>query len=138
MEAVFPGPCPFLARTRRFGRGYSLAVDATTTPAAVAPVSARREGLAWAFVGVLLFSFSVPLTKEAVGGFSPYLTATGRAVIAGVIAAALLAVTRAQLPPAHLRRHGLEADIEWCARENTVDLAPRYVGAVGPAAAVAV
>src|SRR5436190_9840422 len=38
----------------------------------------------------------------------------------------------------NLRRHGLEADIEWCARENTVDLAPRYVGAVGPAAAVAV
>src|SRR5205085_11733744 len=38
------------------------------------------------------------------GGFSPYLTATGRAVIAGAIAAVLLAVTRAQLPPPHLRR----------------------------------
>ena len=37
----------------------------------------------------------------------------------------------------NLRRHGLEADIEWCARENAVDIAPRYVGAVGPAAAVA-
>jgi 2-phosphosulfolactate phosphatase len=37
----------------------------------------------------------------------------------------------------NLRRHGLEADLEWCARENTVDLAPRYVGAFGPAAAVA-
>src|SRR5690348_14870754 len=51
-----------------------------------------------------MFSFSVPLTKEAVGGFSPYLTATGRAVIAGAIAAVLLAVTRAHLPPPHLRR----------------------------------
>src|SRR6185437_6778355 len=64
----------------------------------------HRHGLGWAFVGVLMFSFSVPLTKEAVGGFDPFLTATGRAVIAGVIAAALLAVTRAQLPPPHLRR----------------------------------
>ena len=79
-------------------------MDATTTATGVAPVSVRREGLAWAFAGVLMFSFSVPLTKEAVGGFSPYLTATGRAVIAGVIAAALLAVTRARLPPPHLRR----------------------------------
>jgi 2-phosphosulfolactate phosphatase len=37
----------------------------------------------------------------------------------------------------NLRRHGLEADIEWCARENAVEVVPRYVGAVGPAAAVA-
>ena len=37
----------------------------------------------------------------------------------------------------NLRRQGLEADIEWCARENSVDVVPRYVGAVGPAAAVA-
>ena len=43
----------------------------------------RREGLVWAFAGVLMFSFSVPLTKVAVGGFSPFFTATGRAVIAG-------------------------------------------------------
>jgi 2-phosphosulfolactate phosphatase len=37
----------------------------------------------------------------------------------------------------NLRRHGLEADIEWCARENAVEVVPRYVGAIGPAAAVA-
>ena len=37
----------------------------------------------------------------------------------------------------NLRRHGLEADIEWCANENALDVVPRYVGAVGPAAAVA-
>jgi len=46
-----------------------------------------------------MFSFSVPLTKVAVGGFSPYFTATGRAVIAGVMAAAVLWVRRAPLPP---------------------------------------
>jgi drug/metabolite transporter (DMT)-like permease len=79
-------------------------VHATTTPAVVAPASVHREGLAWAFAGVLMFSFSVPLTKVAVGGFSPYLTATGRAVIAGIVAAALLAVRRAPLPPAQQLR----------------------------------
>ena len=36
----------------------------------------------------------------------------------------------------NLRRHGLEADIEWCARENALNVAPRYRGAVGPAAEV--
>jgi 2-phosphosulfolactate phosphatase len=37
----------------------------------------------------------------------------------------------------NLRRHGLEADIEWCARENALDAVPRYRGSVGPAAEVA-
>jgi drug/metabolite transporter (DMT)-like permease len=60
--------------------------------------SRRREGLAWALLGVAMFSFSVPLTKEAVGGFDPFLTATGRAVIAGAMAAVLLAVHRSRLP----------------------------------------
>jgi drug/metabolite transporter (DMT)-like permease len=57
-----------------------------------------RTGLAWAFLGVLLFSFSVPMTKIAVGGFSPYFTAMGRAVIAGVLACILLAIRRVRLP----------------------------------------
>ena len=57
-----------------------------------------RVGLAWALLGVVMFSFSVPLTKVAVGGFSPFFTATGRAVIAGVIALLLLTVRRAPWP----------------------------------------
>ncbi len=36
----------------------------------------------------------------------------------------------------NLRRHGLEADIEWCAQENAAAVVPRYVRAVGPAAEV--
>jgi 2-phosphosulfolactate phosphatase len=36
----------------------------------------------------------------------------------------------------NLRRHGLEADIEWCARENALDVVPRFVRSVGPAAEV--
>src|SRR2546425_260555 len=34
----------------------------------------------------------------------------------------------------NLRRHGLEADIDWCVRENALDVVPRYRGSVGPAA----
>lgn len=64
----------------------------------------HRSGLAWALVGVVLFSFSLPLTKVAIGGFDPFFTATGRAVIAGLLAVVLLAVVRAPLPSrAHLR-----------------------------------
>jgi 2-phosphosulfolactate phosphatase len=36
----------------------------------------------------------------------------------------------------NLRRNGLEADIEWCARESVLDVVPRYVRTVGPAAEV--
>jgi 2-phosphosulfolactate phosphatase len=37
----------------------------------------------------------------------------------------------------NLRRHGLEDDIEWCARESILDVVPRFVRTVGPAAEVA-
>lgn len=37
----------------------------------------------------------------------------------------------------NLRNHGLEADIEWCARESVLDVVPRFVRTVGPAAEVA-
>ena len=39
---------------------------------------------------------------------------------------------------ANLRRHGLEADVERCARENALDVVPRYVRRVGPAAEVTI
>lgn len=64
----------------------------------------RREGLAWALLGVVLFSFSVPLTKVAVEGFDPFLTATGRAAIAGALAVVLVTWRHVPLPPReHLR-----------------------------------
>jgi 2-phosphosulfolactate phosphatase len=37
---------------------------------------------------------------------------------------------------ANLRRHGLEADVERCAHENVLDVVPRYIRRVGPAAEV--
>ena len=36
----------------------------------------------------------------------------------------------------NLRQHGLEADIDWCARENALDVVPRYARMVGAAAEV--
>ena len=73
----------------------------------IAALTARQiqlRGLSWAFLGVLLFSFSVPLTKIAVGGFNPFFTATGRAVVAGVLAAVILSVNRVPWPARHLVR----------------------------------
>ncbi len=58
----------------------------------------HRSGLAWALLGVVLFSFSLPLTKVAVGGFDPYLTATGRALIAGAVASVVLLARRVRWP----------------------------------------
>ena len=39
---------------------------------------------------------------------------------------------------ANLRRHDLEADVERCAQENVLDVVPRYVRRVGPAAEVTI
>lgn len=39
---------------------------------------------------------------------------------------------------ANLRRHGLEADLERCARESELEVVPRYVRRVGPAAEVTI
>jgi 2-phosphosulfolactate phosphatase len=36
----------------------------------------------------------------------------------------------------NLRRHELEADIDWCARENALAVVPQYRGMTGPAAEV--
>ncbi|MFN8167489.1 MAG: DMT family transporter [Candidatus Nanopelagicales bacterium] len=79
-----------------------MASESTVTRERLTPTV--RAGLWWAFLGVLLFSFSVPMTKVAVGGFDPYLTATGRALIAGVLAVAVLLVRRVPFPAReHLR-----------------------------------
>jgi 2-phosphosulfolactate phosphatase len=37
----------------------------------------------------------------------------------------------------NLRKHGLEDDIEWCARESALDVVPRFIRTVGAAAEVA-
>jgi drug/metabolite transporter (DMT)-like permease len=54
--------------------------------------------LIWGLVGVLAFSFTVPFTRVAVGGLSPLFIGSGRAVIAALLAAAALTLTRQHLP----------------------------------------
>ena len=68
------------------------------------PVSRPTAGLLIAFIGVLGFSFSLPWTVWALESFSPFLTATGRAVIAGIVAGAILLVRRVPLPDRSMMR----------------------------------
>jgi len=65
-----------------------------------------REGWAgrgWGsgFLGVLIFSGSLPATRVAVAGFSPLFLTSARAVIAAVLGAACLALLRQKRPERH-------------------------------------
>ena len=62
----------------------------------------RTRGLSFGFLGVLAFSFTVPLTSVAVGDLDPVFVGLGRAMVAAALAAALLLATRQGLPE---RRH---------------------------------
>lgn len=57
-------------------------------------------GLVWGLVGVVAFSFTLPFTRVAVGGFSPLFIGAGRAVGAAILAGLALALTRQRLPGA--------------------------------------
>ncbi|MFF8287862.1 DMT family transporter [Streptomyces sp. NPDC016309] len=63
-------------------------------------LSPSRAGLGWGLLGVAAFSFTVPFTRVAVGGggMSPLFIGSGRAVVAAVLAAAALLLTRQRLP----------------------------------------
>ncbi|WP_307429438.1 DMT family transporter [Pseudarthrobacter defluvii] len=58
----------------------------------------KPAGTWWALLGVAAFSFTVPFTRVAVAGIPPLLIGSGRAVVAAVLAAAALAITRQRLP----------------------------------------
>jgi drug/metabolite transporter (DMT)-like permease len=55
-------------------------------------------GVAWGFLGVAAFSFTMPFTRVAVGGLSPLFIGSGRAVVAAVLAVVALTFTRQRLP----------------------------------------
>jgi drug/metabolite transporter (DMT)-like permease len=59
---------------------------------------APRAGLGWGFLGVFLFSFSVPFTRLAVDHLSPVFITSGRAVVAALLAIAFLAGRRQPIP----------------------------------------
>jgi drug/metabolite transporter (DMT)-like permease len=65
-------------------------------------ITPRRSSTAFllAFIGVLIFSFTLPLTKYAIAhGMSATFIAFGRTVLAGVVALAYLIIKGAKLPP---------------------------------------
>ena len=58
----------------------------------------RRRGLLWGFLGIASFSLTLPATRFAVASLDPVFVGLGRAVVAGALAAIVLAVTRAPWP----------------------------------------
>jgi drug/metabolite transporter (DMT)-like permease len=58
------------------------------------------EGLAFGFLGVLGFSFTLPATRMAVASLDPIIVGLGRALVAACLAAPLLFFTRQKRPSA--------------------------------------
>lgn len=54
----------------------------------------------YAFIGVTVFAFTLPMTRLAVQSFDPWLIGMARASIAGVFAAIILLATRSRRPTA--------------------------------------
>ncbi len=60
--------------------------------------SVTRRGLFWGAVGVVLFSLSLPAMRVAVDDLDATFVGLGRALVAAVLAAALLAIRREPMP----------------------------------------
>lgn len=52
----------------------------------------ETKGMLIGFVGILIFSLTLPVTKIAILSFNPYFIAFGRATLAGAVALAYLAI----------------------------------------------
>jgi drug/metabolite transporter (DMT)-like permease len=63
-------------------------------------MTARHEttGMLLGTLGVAIFSLTLPATRAAVAFFDPFFVAAGRAVVAGLLAACVLLITRSRLP----------------------------------------
>ncbi|MEA5503037.1 DMT family transporter [Halotia wernerae UHCC 0503] len=57
------------------------------------------KGFVYGFLGVLIFSLSLPATRIAVSGFDPVFVGLGRAIVAAGLSLILLVVTRQTIPP---------------------------------------
>lgn len=64
----------------------------------------RREnlGMLLGLGGVLAFSLTLPVTRFVVAEMTPLMVGLGRAVLAGLVAALILALTRTRVPPRRL------------------------------------
>jgi drug/metabolite transporter (DMT)-like permease len=66
----------------------------------VRPQSHKEStGFLYGFLGVLVFSLTLPATRIAVSGFDPVFVGLGRAIVAGGLSLILLVVTRQTIPP---------------------------------------
>jgi len=90
--------------------------DNSSVTASVGTVLSRgtgrssKAGLAWGLLGITAFSFTLPFTRVAVGGFDPLFVGAGRAAVAAVLAVIVLAATRQRLPtPRQWARLGVVA-----------------------------
>jgi hypothetical protein len=66
--------------------------------AAGTPHGSAAAGLGFGLLGVLAFSFTLPLTRVAVSQLDPLFVGAGRAVVAGLLAVVVLVVFRQRLP----------------------------------------
>jgi drug/metabolite transporter (DMT)-like permease len=56
-------------------------------------------GFSYGFLGVLIFSLTLPATRIAVSGFDPVFVGLGRAIVAAGLSLILLATTHQAIPP---------------------------------------
>ncbi|WP_224766333.1 DMT family transporter [Nocardioides campestrisoli] len=70
----------------------------TAEPPATETSSPPASGLRWGLLGVLAFSFTLPLTRVAVADLPWLFIGAGRAVVAAALAAIVLVATRQRLP----------------------------------------
>jgi drug/metabolite transporter (DMT)-like permease len=56
-------------------------------------------GFGYGFLGVLIFSLTLPATRIAVSGFDPVFVGLGRAIVAAGLSLILILVTRQTVPP---------------------------------------
>jgi drug/metabolite transporter (DMT)-like permease len=71
---------------------------ASAPDGAASETAPPATGVLLGFVGVLAFSFSLPATRLAVEDLDPWFVAFGRAAVAAVLAAVVLAATKAKRP----------------------------------------
>ena len=94
-SAIVP-PAPVLSASELVAAGPHTA--ASPAAAAAAPHGSPSAGLAFGLLGVLAFSFTLPLTRVAVSQLDPLFVGAGRAVLAGLLAIGVLAVLRQRVP----------------------------------------
>ncbi|HEV7976986.1 DMT family transporter [Amycolatopsis sp.] len=77
-----------------------MKLDSSATLPKPTVLSPSHAGLWWGLVGVVAFSFTMPFTRVVVegGGISPLFVGSARAVVAALLAAVALALTK-QRPP---------------------------------------